>query len=88
MALAAYAHRAVVAIDQFGNVLIFHGMDDETISAHSARAAAKGEEWGKILLSVLDWIQPHHGTLAEQGDLDRAQAVEKTESAALGPERP
>jgi hypothetical protein len=78
-----YLHRVLVALDQFGNV-VFGGDPDETISARSARAAARGDKLGKFMIWWLDKLQPGHGTLAESGDLARAQQIEEIERKALG----
>lgn len=77
-----YPHRVLVALDQFANV-VCGGHPDETISSRSARAAARGDLLGKLMLWWLDKIQPHHGTLAEEADLGRAEIVERIEEKAL-----
>ena len=74
-----WIHRDLVAIDQAGNVIFLRGLPDETISSHASRAAADGHEWGKILSTALDWFQKNHGPKAEAGDLERAEAIVKTE---------
>lgn len=78
-----YLHRTLVALDQFANV-VSGGNPDETISARSARAAARGGAIGKFMCWWLDKIQPNHGEKAEAGDLERATKVEQIESKALG----
>ena len=78
-----YVHRALVALDQFANVL-FGGNPDETISARSARAAARGDKLGKFMVWWLDKLQPDHGTLAESGDLAGAEEIVEIEKKALG----
>ncbi len=86
--LKRYIHNVLVGADQEGNIVL-GGKPDETISAHSARAAAKGNPLGRFMVWWLDKIQKNHGTLAEQGDLRRAEDVEKTEEEALnGPTPP
>jgi hypothetical protein len=78
-----YLHRTLVALDQFGNVIL-GGDPDETISARSARAAARGDWLGKAMCWWLDKIQPQHGPKAEAGDLERADKVAEIESTSLG----
>lgn len=77
-----YIHRVLVALDMFGNV-ICGGDVDETISARSARAAARGDWLGRFMVWWLDKVQPNHGELAEEGDLGRAEIVAATEADAL-----
>lgn len=77
-----YIKRVLVAEDQALNV-IADGKPDETISARSGRAAAKGKWFGRFMCWWLDKLQPNHGEKAEAGDLERAEIVEKTEEAAL-----
>jgi hypothetical protein len=73
-----YLHDVLVAEDQAANV-IAGGLPDETISSRSQRAADRGNELGKVISGGLDLIQTDHGHLAEQGDLKRAEEVEKVE---------
>lgn len=80
--LKRYIHNILVGADQEGNIIL-GGKPDETISAHSARAAAKGNPVGRFMVWWLDKLQPNHGKLAEQGDLKRAEDVEETERKAL-----
>lgn len=79
----SWIHDSLVALDQFVNV-ITGGLPDETISARSQRAADRGNKFGKFMCWWLGKIQKDHGHRAEQGDLNRAEAVEKTEEQALG----
>ena len=72
----SYPHRVLVALDQCCNVVL-GGDPDETISSRSARAAARGDWWGRAMLWWLDKLQPHHGQLAEEADLGRAEIVER-----------
>lgn len=80
--LKRYIHNVLVGADQEGNIIL-GGKPDETISAHSARAAAKGNPLGKFMVWWLNKLQPNHGKLAEQGDLQRAEEVVETEKKAL-----
>lgn len=77
-----YVHRVLVALDQFGNVIL-GGDPDETISSRSARATERGNWLGKFMCWWLDKIQPQHGEKAECGDLERAKIVEQIESREL-----
>lgn len=77
-----YVHRVLVALDQFGNVVL-NGDPDETISSRSARAAARGNWLGRFMCWWLDKIQPQHGEKAECGDLERARIVEQIEGREL-----
>jgi hypothetical protein len=79
----SYLHNVLVAFDQFCNVLL-GGYPDETISARSQRAASRGDILGKFMVWWLDKLQPQHGELAEEGDLDRAKKVEQVEESELG----
>lgn len=74
----AYAHRVLVALDQFMNV-ISDGDPDETISSRAARAAEKGKPWGLRLSALLNLFQKDHGAKAVAGDVERAEIVEKLE---------
>ncbi len=84
MKLLRYCHNVLVGLDQFANTILA-GEPGETISARSARAAARGHWLGRFMLKWLNWIQPGHGKLAEEGDLRRAEAVEEIEEKALEP---
>ncbi len=77
-----YVHRVLVALDQFGNVVL-GGDPDETISARSARAVERGNWLGKFMCWWLDKLQRNHGEKAECGDLERAEIVEQIESREL-----
>ena len=83
-----WLHRTLVAFDQFWNVAACAGLPDETISAHTRRVVddpeAKHKLLAKVLNHMLDVVQPDHGALAEAGDEQRAETVEKTEEGALG----
>jgi hypothetical protein len=76
-----YVHRTLVGFDQFVNVAA-DGLPDETISARSARAAERGSFWGKAMSRFLNLFQKNHGPQAVAGDLERAEAVEKTEKTS------
>jgi len=77
-----YLHRLLVALDQFINVAL-GGDPDETMSARSQRAAAKGNWLGKFMVWWLDKLNSQHGLKAEAGDLERAEAVEQLEDKSL-----
>ncbi|MGH9452362.1 MAG: hypothetical protein ACRD2O_00150 [Terriglobia bacterium] len=77
-----YVHRVLVGVDQAANVLL-GGKPDETISARSRRAAARGDWIGKAMCWWLGKLQANHGMKAEAGDLERASTVAQTESQAL-----
>lgn len=81
-----YIHRVLVGFDQFWNV-VAGGKPDETISSRTRRVVddptAKHKLLAKVLNHVLDDIQPDHGAKAEAGDLERADSVAATETAAL-----
>lgn len=86
----SYPRRLLVAFDQFCNVAL-GGDPDETISARSARWAARGKTgfilWrllARAILAWLDFIQPSHGVGARAGDLARAETVERIEDQSLG----
>jgi hypothetical protein len=67
-----YLHRVLVAFDIFMNVVFWIGFENETISAHSYRAATEGKLWGRLMNWWLDGIQPNHGQKAASGDLERS----------------
>jgi len=87
----SYPHRVLVALDQDVNVDT-GGLPDETISARVRRIsdAHPGWSWNpgvwlaKALNAGLNMIQKNHGQRAQAGDLERAEAVERTEEKALG----
>jgi hypothetical protein len=59
--LRAYITQIFLAVDQLLNALIppFTGsvsMADETLSARSFRAYAKGRAWGLALMPLIDWL--------------------------------
>lgn len=70
-----YWKRALDALDKFINVIVFNGLIDETISAHSARAALQGKRWGIVLITFLNWFDPNHGAGAINDDAAQAQAI-------------
>lgn len=82
-----YIHHVLVSFDDFWNV-VTGGQIDETISARVGRVAKDPVRKHKLLAVVLnhalDWIQPNHGEKAAAGDMERAEAVEKTEGETLG----
>lgn len=77
-----YLHNDAVAIDQTANVFR-GGLPDETISSASQRAADRGNPIGKAMTAFLHLFQKNHGKRAEQGDIRRAQAVEKADEQDL-----
>lgn len=79
----SWAHKDLVAFDQFLNV-ITGGLPDETISARSQRLADAGNKFGKFMIWWLDKIQARHGQRAQAGDLARSEQVEDTEAESLG----
>lgn len=87
----SYFHRDAVALDQDINVDT-GGQLDETISSRVRRVSNAHPKWGwnpgvwlaKTLNAGLNLLQKNHGAKAQAGDLERAQAVEKTEDQALG----
>ena len=89
----SYPHEVLVAFDQLVNVASWKllgskGLPDETISAHVRRLSDdpqyKHAFIAHLLNHALNFIQGNHGALAEAGDLQRAEAVEKTEDKELG----
>ena len=80
-----YLLRVLIAFDMFVNVII-NGRFDETISSHSGRAALKGKLWGILMSKFLGLFQKNHVLIAQQSDLDRARAIEKTLQASLSEE--
>lgn len=84
-----YVHRVLVAFDQFMNVMIFFGRNDETISAHASRACLEGKIWGRLMSAFLNIFQADHGVKAQAGDAERARAILATEenSGGISPER-
>lgn len=75
-----YYIRIFVALDKFINVILFNGQLDETISAHSARAALEGKTWGGLMLKFLNIFDPNHGAGAIVDDQAEAQVVVNLES--------
>ena len=78
-----YAHRDLVALDQFLNVMA-DGSPDETISSRAARADEKGKLWGRVLSRFLNLFQSDHGAKAQAGDVERAEVVEAIEKQSGG----
>jgi|AmaraimetFIIA100_FD_contig_61_420343_length_2309_multi_7_in_0_out_0_1 hypothetical protein len=81
--MIAYLGRVLDALDQLGNAII-GGSPVETISAHSFRAAKKGNPLAQVVVDVLDEIMPNHGRIAAQDVLARAEAIAAIEKEALG----
>lgn len=74
-------HRVLVQIDILGNVLLFRGQANETISSHAARASLQGKRWGKVLSAMLDVVEKDHGAKAIAGDEERAKNIERIEGS-------
>jgi len=77
-----YFRRVLIALDMFGNVLLFNGMPGETISAHAGRAAFEGHRWGLLLCKFLDLFEADHDIKAEAADLARAARIVQTEESS------
>jgi hypothetical protein len=77
-----YLRRCLIAFDIFCNVVFFFGDEDETISAHSARAATQGKRWGIVLSWFLDLFQRDHGAHAVADDEARALDIEHVEETS------
>jgi hypothetical protein len=75
-----YLHRVVEEADVLVNVAT-DGKQDETISSRSARAAERGNKFGKLMSRFLDLFQSDHGATAIAADLERAKTIEKLESS-------
>ncbi len=73
----SYVIRVLIALDMAANVAL-GGAEDETISADTALMAKKHEFLGSMVSRILDLFQANHGAKAAAGDLERAEAVEKT----------
>ena len=56
----AYWWRLLVAIDQLGNVAVFNGYPDETISSNAAKRVARGEAWAVLLCKLLHLFDKGH----------------------------
>jgi hypothetical protein len=78
-----WLRRSLVAFDIACNVIFLRGRPDETISSHAGRAAIDGKLWGKLLAKALNLFEDNHCEHALAGDLERAQAIEKTEKEGL-----
>ena len=76
----SYPVRCLIALDVLANVVFLKGRLDETISAHSARAALEGKKWGIVFSKFLSFFQKNHGVGAILGDEVRADAIANTES--------
>jgi hypothetical protein len=76
-----WAHRVLVALDQFGNVFLFRGQPGETISTHAARADRLGKTWGRWMCITLNLFQADHGSKARAGDIQRAKNLLRIENA-------
>lgn len=83
-AAEGWLHRSLVAFDIACNVIILRGVEDETISSHSARAAEQGKMWGKLMCRFLNLFQDNHGPKAQAGDIERAKAIEIIEEKSGG----
>lgn len=79
-----WLHRSLVAFDIACNVILLRGLEDETISSHSARAAEQGKMWGKLMCRFLNLFQANHGPKAQAGDIERAKAIEVIEEESGG----
>lgn len=64
----SYRRRVWLALDQLGNVVIFRGDEDETISSNAAKANIRGEFWGRALCMLLNWLDPGHCPRAIEPD--------------------
>ena len=73
----SYVVRVLIALDMAANVAL-GGAEDETISADAALMAKKHEFLGAMVSRMLNFFQANHGARAAAGDLERAEAVEKT----------
>jgi len=79
-----WLHRILVAFDIFCNVTFFRGLEDETISSHSARACEEGKTWGIWMSAFLNFFQSDHGVKAQAGDEERAEEVSQVEDKSGG----
>lgn len=68
------------SLDKFINCWFFNGLEDETISAHFARAALKNKESGTLMMRFLNFFDPNHGAGAIIDDLAQAQQLVELES--------
>lgn len=78
-----YLHRVIEQVDVTANVAT-GGLQDETISSRSARAAERGSKFGIVMSKFLDLFQKDHGAKAQAADLERAKIVESTEENSPG----
>lgn len=67
--------RRLVALDIFINIWFLNGLQDETISSHTARASLEGKAWGIFFSSIFNWFSKNHGAKAIAGDTGRAEAI-------------
>ena len=79
--VVAHLRNFVVAEDQALNQLTPGGVPDETISSHSQRSADRGNWVGRGMTKFLHLFQRDHGRRAQEGDVRRAQDVEKLEQS-------
>src|ERR1035441_6973755 len=82
VALYPYWRRALIAFDQFCNVLFFAGLVDETVSAHAGRMAVRGTWRAVWLCNALDYLESNHGAKACAADLYRAMLVIQVEQGS------
>jgi len=76
----AYIHKVLIALDQFGSVVI-GGKTDQTLSGRAGLARNNGKRWGCIVCSVLGFItRSDHCSKAIIGDQRRAEAEEQRKS--------
>lgn len=80
-----YIHRALVAFDQFIGATI-DIQNDQTISSATEIAAHKKVWYHGFAVALnagLDLLQGSHGEKAQSGDIERAEEVIATDTAAL-----
>lgn len=65
--LKLYLFNVLVSIDSLANALT-GGAPSDTISGRAMRAKNDGDLWGRVLVAVLDWIQPGHCEQALKND--------------------
>lgn len=83
VAKVSYFHRLGVEVDILGNV-VTGGLNDETISSRSARAAERGSKFGIVITKFLNLFQSNHGAKAQAGDVERATIVITAENESGG----
>ncbi|MDH3324068.1 MAG: hypothetical protein OEL89_00355 [Candidatus Peregrinibacteria bacterium] len=69
----AYLWRILLSIDQFFNVLIFNGYEDETISSHAGKKRHR-KKWACLLCKILDFVDKKH--CAKSIELDEGEKIE------------